>query len=89
MIEIHNQHGKVIHRSRNLRGILDHARRVGLWAANAYPQEDGKGMLCVTFADASRCEAQFASYQVLCQWLCARRSWAGARHINGSASPRF
>ncbi len=83
MIEISNPQGQVSHRSRNLRGVLDHARRAGLWSAHAYPSACGQGLLGVTFADGAQCQVEFASYVVLCDWLRARRSWAGARSIAG------
>ena len=83
MVEIRNKQGQVIRRSRNLRGILDHARRVGLDEACAYPRERGRGLLCVAFADGSTCQTEFADYTVLCWWLQARRSWAGVRRIDG------
>ena len=35
MIEIYNTQGKVIHRSRNLRGIFDHVRRTWIEEAVA------------------------------------------------------
>lgn len=83
MIEIVNPQGAVIHRSRNLRGVLDHARRAGLRSVHAYPSARGQGLLGVTFADGAQCRVRFASYAVLCDWLRARRSWAGARRIAG------
>lgn len=81
MIEIVDLRGRIIHRSRNLRGILDHARRTWVEEAEATPGEEGKGILHVTFGDGSTCRTEFASYQVLCWWLRSRRSWAGARRI--------
>ena len=81
MIEIRNPQGQVIRRSRNLRGIGDHARRTWLAEAVASPAQDGRGLLQVTFGDGTTCRTEFASYQVLCIWLHARRSWAGVRRI--------
>lgn len=83
MIEIVNPQGVVIHRSRNLRGILDHARRTWLEAAVAWPAPGGRGRLSVTFGDGATCVTAFADFTVLCCWLQARRSWAGARRIAG------
>lgn len=76
--------GRWVHRSRNLRGIFDHARRTWIEQAVACPAQEGKGVLCVTFGDGCVCQAEFASYEVLCHWLRRRRSWAGVRCINGS-----
>jgi hypothetical protein len=84
MVVITNTQGQVVHRSRNLRGIVDHARRVGLASACADPSTDGRGRLCVTFADATSSRVEFASYTALCNWLHARRAWSGARSIAGS-----
>lgn len=81
MIEIVDPRGRIIHRSRNLRGILDHARRTWVEEAVATPAEEGKGILSVTFGDGATCRTEFASYQVLCWWLRSRRSWAGVRRI--------
>jgi len=81
MIEIVNADGKVIHRSRNLRGILDHARRTWIEEAVARPAPEGRGFLRVTFGDGSTCQTEFADFTVLCWWLRSRRSWAGVRRI--------
>ena len=85
MIEIYSREGKVIHRSRNLRGILDHARKVGIQSATGELLAHGRGRLLVRFGDGSAAEAQFASFTVLERWLHSRRSWAGVRRINGAA----
>lgn len=81
MIEIYAPDGNVIHRSRNLRGVLDHARRSWVAEAVAEPLPRGKGLLRVTFGDGGTCVTEFASFAVLCTWLRARRSWAGCRRI--------
>lgn len=85
MVVITNTQGQVIQRSRNLRGILEYARRVGLDSACAARTADGKGRLDVTFADAATCQVEFASYTALCGWLQARRSWAGTRTLAGGS----
>lgn len=87
MVEIYDSHGQVIRRSRNLRGILDHARRTWIEEASASPAQEGKGILSVSFGDGSTCRTEFASYEVLCWWLRSRRSWAGVRRIG--SDPRF
>ena len=77
-------HGEqIIHRSRNLRGILDHVRRVGLDNAWALENRDGTGTLAIAFLDRSYCVTDFASYTVLADWLRARRSWRGHCHLDG------
>ena len=84
MIEIVASDGTVMHRSKNLRGVLDHARRSWVEEAVAYPAPEGRGLLKVTYGDGCRCRTEFGSFQVLCDWLRARRSWAGSRRIAGS-----
>ncbi len=84
MIRIYSHTGKPIRHARNLRGITDHVRRVGLILAVAYPVEQERGDLLVFFGDGATCHADFASYTVLCRWLQARRSWAGSRSLNGA-----
>lgn len=87
MIEIVAPDGAVMHRSKNLRGVLDHARRSWVEEAVAHPSPSGAGgVLQVTYGDGRTCRTEFASYQVLCGWLRARRSlaWAGSRRIADS-----
>jgi len=81
MIEIVDASGKVIHRSRNLRGILDYARHTWIEEAVAQPAQEGKGILSVTFGDGCTCMTEFADFTVLCWWLRCRRSWAAVRRI--------
>ena len=85
MIEIYNQHGKVVRRSRNLRGILDHGRAAGIQSATGELLPHGRGRLRVRFGDGSTAEAQFASFTVLEHWLHSRRSWSGCRRISDGA----
>ena len=82
MVEIHNREGRVIHRSRNLRGILDHGRTVGIQSATGELLPHSRGRLLVHFGDGSTAEAQFASFTVLERWLHSRRSWSGCRRIS-------
>ena len=84
MIEICNPRGQVIRRSRNLRGICDHARRTWIEEAVASPAQDGRGILQVTFGDGSTCRTEFASYAVLCAWLRRKWSWTGVRRIGAA-----
>jgi hypothetical protein len=81
MIQIVRSDSTIAHRSKNLRGLLDHARRVGLISAQAFPIEDGCGVLAVAFRDGCICVTVFQSFIVLCHWLQARRSWTGVRRI--------
>jgi sugar phosphate isomerase/epimerase len=73
---------RVIHTSKNLRGIMDHARRVGVDEVVCIqgPQyAENTGDYRVQFSDGSHCWGQFASYQVMLEWFKARR-W-GAKII--------
>jgi hypothetical protein len=74
MIEITKQ-GKVVSRSRNLRGLLDYARKSFVRHVTAYKTQGGGAWLAVYFDDGSWCPAEFADYSVCCRWLMARRSW--------------
>lgn len=85
MVEITNAQGQVIRRSQNLRGIFAHARRTWIEEAVACPVQEGRGLLQVTFGDSCTCRTEFASYQVLCDWLRNRGTWAGVRKIGDSA----
>jgi hypothetical protein len=80
------QGSKVIHRSRNLRGIFDHARRVGLTYAVATHIKDtrGTGELFVKFNDDSFCCVIFADWYVLRAWIKRRRSWKNRLLMEGT-----
>jgi hypothetical protein len=79
--------GEVVRKSKNLRGILDHARRVGVKDAQAFYDHGtvtkGGGLLRVEFGDGNMVYAAFADYAVLNRWLKARRSWGDVRHYYG------
>ncbi len=81
--------GKVISRSKNLRGILRHATKHGVREfgimANNWPNDiNCGGELMVTFGDNSSVATAFADFRVLTQWVAGRRSWRGARFwVNG------
>lgn len=70
----------VVSVSRNLRQVLSYARRHNTTVIKVYsrPIEDGKGRLTVIWRDTAVCVTDFASYQVLCTWIRARRSWSDA-----------
>lgn len=87
MSEIGTPSGK-LHRSRNLRGLLDYARRPHVWVAavSIAPLPARGGSLEVRYSDGSVGTDQFASFSVLCDWLRARRSWHGAElFVNSTA----
>jgi len=62
--------GEIIHRSKNLRGILDHARRYRLSGIHTLQQKDKT--LFVVFADGATCRTQFADPTVLRDWIDGR-----------------
>lgn len=80
MSEIITDTGK-LYRSRDLRGLLDYARRnyrSYVAAVAIAPLPNGGGSLEVRYADGAVGTDRFASFFVLCGWLRSRRSWHGA-----------
>ena len=67
--------GEITHRSRNLRGILDHARRTPVIGATVMRKGHGEATLFVRYADGSVGVSEFASYAVCKHWISCRRSW--------------
>lgn len=74
-VEIYNIHRKRIRTSRNLRGILDHARRVPVDYAVATRDSDGGAILSIIFTNGDYTRTSFASYTVARNWINSRRSW--------------
>lgn len=75
MIIIRNSSGDVVQRSRNLRGIVDRARKVGVCRVDAwYDRKKRTGQLGVTFADDSYTITSFASDTVLESYI-QRSRW--------------
>lgn len=83
MIEIERD-GKVIHTSQNLRGVIEHARRV--YVVSVHVEHDDKGrpisaldgggyQVTFQFGNGDVCHTEFADWRVLVQWIKARRSW--------------
>lgn len=77
MIEIRNKAGRVIRRSRNLRGVLDYARAVSGVQSVVVACDHRAGVypLAFRFFDGSTCEAPFADWRVAADFLLRRRSW--------------
>lgn len=65
---------KVVARSRNLRGLLDYARKEPPVSAAVNKTPTG-GRLTVFFNDGALCHVEFADYSVACGWIAGRRSW--------------
>jgi hypothetical protein len=73
--------------SRDLRGLLDYARRaaVACVITRADPDNPLHGLLWVIYADGSIGRASFASHHILIDWVRNRRTWRQAtiRHLDG------
>lgn len=74
--------GKVIHRSRNLRGILEYARRILIDSVTIKPvfssdapfvHSKASAILFVRWIDGATCETDFASFTICVDW-CKDRS---------------
>lgn len=76
-VRIFAPQGHQIRQSRNLRGLLDHARRNVPQAAALYPHPKAPGfsLLIVTFDNGDTCASKWADWRVCADWLAARRSW--------------
>lgn len=79
-LEIFSAEGRVIHRSRNLRGLFNHARRTPITQAFIGPAKVDHvpgisgATLRVEFGDGSVTVATFASYDVCSEFVRSRRS---------------
>jgi len=86
MIEILDKTGRVIRRSKNLRGILDHARREYVVEARVehdpadlpLQRRDGYRVTFV-YGNGDSAVAHFADWRVFIQWIHNRRSWGMQR----------
>ena len=76
-VRVYARAGNIIRTSRNLRGLLDHARRTAPVSASLepHPQCPGYFLLVVTFETGETCTSKWASWSVCADWLQARRSW--------------
>lgn len=74
-VEIYNVRKERIRTSRNLRAILDHARRVPVDYAAAMRDSDGGALLHIDFANGDYTRVSFASYTIARNWINSRRSW--------------
>lgn len=65
--------GAVVQRSRNLRGIIQRAGRVGVrFAAVHRDRADGSALVTVSFADNSCVETRFADWSIAFHWVDKR-----------------
>jgi hypothetical protein len=70
----------VAYTSRNLRGLLDHARRAGppvrVTLRQTHPMTDSQPFtMRVLYPDGAEGVARWASWRVAGDWMRARRSW--------------
>lgn len=74
MSRIYSADNMLIHTSRNLRGILDHARRTPVTGAMV-EHTSGGAKLTVNYLDGSTGFANFADHKICHDWVLSRRSW--------------
>ena len=77
-VRIRNAEGDIIRRSKNLRAIIEHNRKVVVASVHLFPAMIGTGgLLGVTWIDGSDTITDFASYTVMLAWVKARKAFAG------------
>lgn len=69
---------RVVRRTRNLRAILEHSRDHAVERLDVYPGPHGTGQLGVAWADGSTTIVDFASINVLREWIARRRCFKHA-----------
>jgi hypothetical protein len=76
-VRIYGPTGNLERSSRNLRGLLDHARRTLPQSARLEPHPHCAGyyLLTVRFETGETCSSKWADWRVCADWLQARRSW--------------
>jgi len=81
MIEV-TLKGKTVKRSKNLRGILDYARKEPVVKVYVKPNKawepcalDCGAFVTFVFYDGAKSRVEFASASVAHDWILARRSW--------------
>lgn len=80
-VRVVKQSGEVVARSRNLRGIIDYARRSPVVRVDAEPHTENafNGFLAVHYADGATACALFADARVMREWVAKRRIFKGAK----------
>jgi hypothetical protein len=76
-VTIYTASGKAIRASKNLRGILDYARRSPVDSVRLEPWPDEPGYYAVHFKfyDGANAVTKWADWRVCADWLRSRRSW--------------
>ena len=80
MTLIYDKTGAIVRRSRNLRGLLEHARRVvpvsaRLERLHSSGPDTGFYRLCVRFHNGDIAVSPFSDWRVAADWCRSRRSW--------------
>lgn len=75
------KNGRIIRRSKNLRGIIDYARTSPASRVELTPQGVTRGRVRVIYADGAVTSAQFNSYRIAVDWVRRRRIFGAASVI--------
>lgn len=67
--------GRTVSKSRNLRGVMNYARKSYVREWRASMTDDYGARIWVTFEDGAESRFEFASWDVAQRWIRARRSW--------------
>lgn len=73
--------GRVIHKSQNLRGMLDYARVSPVVRIESSRVGKASGVLHVVYKDGAESSANFVGYHIMIDFIRNRRSWGTALHI--------
>ena len=68
MTEIKDSMGNVIHRSKNLRGIMEYTRAMPVEFVNIIKTQDGADVF-IRWICGAVCHTKFASYTVACEFF--------------------
>lgn len=78
---IRDNNGKIIHTSRNLRGVLEYAGKHSALKVSCSKLTNGEGKLCILFDNFSSFETNFASYDVLVGFV---KRWRNVKYAEFS-----
>lgn len=67
--------GRIVKRSKNLRGIPEYARISPVARVELIELPESRGSLRVIFQNGAVTRSIFESYSIMCGWVRARRSW--------------
>lgn len=77
------KNGQIIRTSKNLRGMRDYARVSPVVRIESSPVlgHDVRGTFRVIYADGAESRANFASYNIMIDFIRNRRTWRSAKHV--------